>query len=320
MVGELSTAVRRLTRRQVAAATAAATALLVVAALSGWTLLRRDDGNTVEAYIARSSLAEQRELRIGVFGDEPLLSYRDPAKPDSDRLEDYSGFDIEMARRLGAYLGFRPASVKLAPTQVQNRARDLNEGLVDIVIANYSMTPERELEVDFSGPYLRTMPEVLMRAKDAPPSITFQALGGMAGRICTTGSSTSEAALNRKGIRQVDGVGQAQECVRGLLNGKYDAFVLDEVVLAGFRKSHPQLALVDLVFDQAEYYGIAVANGNAELKTLVDNFLLDSYERGDNGAWHQAWSGTLGQVVRRQQVQPRPVVSVKLRDYNDRRR
>jgi hypothetical protein len=48
---------------------------------------------------------------------------------------------------------------------------------VDIVVAGYSMTKEREAEdVDFAGPYLLTSPEVPVRAPNAPRQITMSTL------------------------------------------------------------------------------------------------------------------------------------------------
>jgi glutamate transport system substrate-binding protein len=296
---------------------AAAAAVLLVVATASWRVLASDE-NTVDGYIAKSGLSGQDELRIGVFKDEPLMGFA--TTPDSARLRDHEGFDIEIARSLAGYLGFGEDSVELIETQVQNRSSDLNENVVHVVVASYSITPGREEEVDFAGPYLRSQPEVLMRADRAKTmdQVTFRQLDEMGKRLCTTGSSTSEAALRENQIHGFDGVAVSANCVDGLLNGTYDAFMLDDVVLAGFKSRHSdQLALVDLVFDQTEYYGIAVANGDEPLRQVVGNFLMDSYERGENGSWQQAWNRTLGRELGKKR-QPKPNEYVRLRDYRDR--
>jgi len=307
MLRDVLAGLRRLDRRGQVAVGASFCALLLIGGVAGWTSLRGKPDDTVMAYIIKAGLDKKRELLVGVFPDEPLMSYRDPsASPDSHRIEDYSGFDVEMARALGQYLGFRDANLIMIPTEVQDRARDLNEGRIDVAIASYSMTDEREKEVDFAGPYMRTQPEVLMRADSKVTHLSFRDLGEMGARICTTGSSTSEAAMLAKGIHGYDGVNRAKICVDGLRSGKYDAFVLDEAVLAGYKHMYPTLKIVDLVFDQTEYYAIAVANDNEPLRILVQNFLLDSLHKGDDGAWKQAWNKTLGQVLVNQ-IQPKPV-------------
>ncbi|GGK22836.1 hypothetical protein GCM10010124_14230 [Pilimelia terevasa] len=310
---------RRWSRRQWLSVGAAAAALLLVGGVGGFVLLRGPAQDTVDHYRVLAGIADRRVLRIGVFADEPLMAYRDPTKPNSTQIEDYAGFDIELARNLGRYLGFDEASLVLRPTEVQNRAQDLSEGRVDIIIASYSMTRQREDEVDFAGPYLMTKPEVLMRAAEAPQRITFNQLRERRRPMCTTGSSTSEDALRSRGITNVDGVATANECVEGLLRKKYDAFVLDRTVLAGFQETRPGLRIVDLVFGQSESLGIAVEDGNEALRTLVNNFLFDSYERGVHGAWARAWQVTFAKVIKEETRQPRPRgVTVRLRDYNDR--
>jgi glutamate transport system substrate-binding protein len=315
---ERFTALDRRGRIQVIAAGCAGLLVLVSATVA---LTRFAAGDTVADYLAQSGIANRTELRIGVSGNAPQMSHRD--KAGGNRLSDYSGFDIEIARSLAAYLGYDEDSVRLVQTVVQNRARDLDERRVDVVVSSYSMTPEREQEVDFAGPYLLTQPEVLMRRGEAPKTITFRQLGELGKRLCTTGSSTSEKALRERQINGFDGVADSSDCVAGLRNHTYDAFMLDETVLAGYKADPdadpraPKLELVDLVFAQSEKYGIAVANGDEKLRQVIGNFLIDSYERGTNGAWQHAWTKTLGTVLPDQR-QPRPNEYVRLRDYRDR--
>ncbi|WP_157756861.1 transporter substrate-binding domain-containing protein [Plantactinospora sp. KBS50] len=303
------------TRVAVLAATVAA---LLITGTAIWSLAAPDD-DTINAYLHRSGLAGRHELRVGIFQDQPLLSYAEPKDRNSTRLKDHAGFEIELIRELASYLGFTEDSVKVIDTQVQNRGKDLNDNTVDVVVASFSITPDRERdEVDFAGPYLKTEPEVLMRTGSwAEDSITIRNLADLHGRLCTIGSSTSDDALRTKDINDFDGRATSDDCVKGLLDRKYDAFMLDSVVLAGYIEQHPkQLKLVDLVLNQQEKYGIAVANHDEYLRQVIGNFLQDSYERGDAGAWQHAWDRTLGRVLG-DSSQPRPEGVRVLRDYQD---
>jgi glutamate transport system substrate-binding protein len=307
-------ALDRRRRIQVLATSAAALLVLVasVVVLTGWAA-----GPTVGDYLADSGIATQRTLRIGISGIGPSLSYG--TDKTSTALADYEGFDIEISRSLAKYLGFDPESVRVVRTQAQNRPLLLNQHVVDIVVASYSMTDKREAEdVDFAGPYLLTSPEMLMRAPGAPRQMPMNKLRDFAGKLCTTGGSTSEDTLHARQIPDVDGQPTAADCVDGLLRGTYDAVVLDEAILAGYKNQHgSDLALVDLVLQQTERYGIAVANHSEKLRTVICNFLFDSYERKSNGAWQRAWNKTLGRVLTEQR-QPRPDNCPRLRDYRDR--
>lgn len=317
-MSELRRQFAALSRRSQVAVAAAAVALLLVAGTTVWSLTAPDD-DTINAYLEKSGLAGSNELRVGVFKDQPLLSYAEPKDRNSTRLSDHTGFEIELIRELAEYLGFTENSVKLINTQVQNRGTDLNSDVVDVVVASYSITDEREEdEVNFAGPYLVTEPEVLMRA-DYPvgENVTIRDLGELHDRLCTVGSSTSDDVLRKKGINDFDGRATSDDCVAGVRDKKYDAFMLDKYVLAGYVDKNPKLKLVDLVLNQREDYGIAVANDDDQLRQVIGNFLLDSYERKENGAWQHAWDRTLGRVLGNQR-QPRPKGVRVLRDYRDR--
>jgi glutamate transport system substrate-binding protein len=307
-----------LPRRAQVAVLATTVAVLLVVGTVVWSLVAPDD-DTINAYLEKSGLAGSHELRVGIFQDQPLLSYAKPEDRDSTSLSDHSGFEIELIQDLAEYLGFTEHSVRLINTQVQNRGADLNDEIVDVVVATYSITDEREKnEVNFAGPYLTAMPEILMRA-DSPvkESITIQELGQLGDKLCTVGSSTSDDALRARGINEFRGVAASDDCVQGVLDKTYDAFMLDDAVLAGYvAQNQEELKLVDLVLNQSEKYGIAVANDDEYLRQVIGNFLLDSYERGENGAWRHAWNGTLGLVLRDKR-QPRPEGVRVLRDHRD---
>ncbi|RKN43408.1 transporter substrate-binding domain-containing protein [Micromonospora endolithica] len=311
-----------LSRNGKTAVLASATALLLAIGTTSWALVASDD-DTVDAYLDRSGLGENRVvLRVGVFKDEPLLSWAAPDKRASTSIKDHVGFQIELIRELAHYLGFTDDQVHLIETQVQNRSVDLNNDTVDVVVATYSVTPQREEVVNFATPYLLSQPELLTRPGlfDADDSVSMRRIGDLGAKLCTVGSSTSEDALRGRGFNRFEGAATSEDCVDGVLAGRYDAFMLDEAVLAGYKERHgAKLDLVELVLDQTEEYGIAVANDDERLRVVIGNFLLDSYERGESGAWQKAWNRTLAKVLGDRR-QPQPREYERLRDYRDRYR
>jgi cyclohexadienyl dehydratase len=73
-------------------------------------------------------------LRIGTTGDYPPLTYY------NNRTEQYSGFDIDMARSLAKYLRMKLIFVK---TTWSTHSQDLEDQRFDMAVGGISDTPER---------------------------------------------------------------------------------------------------------------------------------------------------------------------------------
>ena len=68
-----------------------------------------------------------------------------------DENGEYQGYDVYYARRLGEDLG---VDVNFVSTEAANRIEYLQTGKVDVILANFTVTPERAEEVDFASPYM----------------------------------------------------------------------------------------------------------------------------------------------------------------------
>ena len=83
-------------------------------------------------------------INIGVFSDKNPFGY-------VDENGDYQGYDVYYARRIGQDLGL---AVNFVSTEAANRVEYLETGKVDIILANFTVTPERAEKVDFALPYM----------------------------------------------------------------------------------------------------------------------------------------------------------------------
>jgi len=81
-------------------------------------------------------------IRIGVFSDKNPFGY-------VDEYGEYQGYDVFFARRIGEDLG---VTVEFVSTEAANRVEYLETGKVDIILANFTVTPERAEKVDFALP------------------------------------------------------------------------------------------------------------------------------------------------------------------------
>ena len=92
-----------------------------------------------------STIKKRGTLRVAVFGDLPPYGW---VNKDGKRV----GYDVELARRMAKDLGVKP---KFVQVNANNRVDTLNSNKADIVLANFTVTPDRKKVVDFANPYMK---------------------------------------------------------------------------------------------------------------------------------------------------------------------
>lgn len=102
----------------------------------------QDDANRV--YRTLDEIKESGTINIGVFSDKNPFGY-------VDENGEYQGYDVYFAERLGKDLG---VNINYVSTEAASRVEYLETGKVDIVLANFTVTPERADKVDFALPYM----------------------------------------------------------------------------------------------------------------------------------------------------------------------
>lgn len=106
-----------------------------------------DDVSVTSADAGYRTLDEIKEsgtINIGVFSDKSPFGY-------VDENGEYAGYDVYFAERIGEDLG---VEINYVSTEAANRIEYLQTGKVDIILANFTVTPERAEEVDFALPYM----------------------------------------------------------------------------------------------------------------------------------------------------------------------
>ena len=103
---------------------------------------------SVEAKSKYRSLAQIKKsgtIKVAVFSDKKPFGY-------VDEYGKYQGYDGYFAERLAADLGVK---VKYVPVEAAARVEVLQTGKVDLVLANFTVTPARAEKVDFALPYMK---------------------------------------------------------------------------------------------------------------------------------------------------------------------
>ena len=231
-----------------------------------------------------AELADAGEITVGVRYDQPGLGFKDPAEDIPE------GFDVEIAKLLVADLGIDPDSdsVTWEETISDNREPYLTQGRVDLVLASYSITDERRLEVGQTGPYFLTGQQVLVKADSDVTGI--EDLVGV--EVCSVTGSTSLKNVEAAGAIPVPAETYSQ-CAEDVLNDTVPAMSTDGTILLGLAARNPEdLKVVGEEFSE-ERIGVGYGLDHPEMCEWINGVLTDAFENGD---WEDAFESTLGVV------------------------
>ena len=95
-------------------------------------------------------------IKIAVFSDKKPFGY-------VDEYGKYQGYDVYFGNRIAKDLGVK---VKYVPVEAAARVEVLETGKVDLVLANFTVTPARAEKVDFALPYMKCALGVVSNEKD----------------------------------------------------------------------------------------------------------------------------------------------------------
>ena len=211
------------------------------------------------------------KISVGISFDQPGLGFAQSGR--------YRGLDVDVAQYVVHELGYAESQIVFRQVKPSDRERMLEQGQVDMVVAGYSITQERQKLVDFAGPYLAAGQDLLVRR-------TQSDIAGVEDlaqkRVCVAAGATS-GALVRSLVpqAQVQERDEFPECVTALLSGDTDAVSGDDFALAGLAhvRGGGQLRLVGNPFSH-ERYGIGLPHGNPELVDVIDQALKRMMQDG----------------------------------------
>lgn len=217
-------------------------------------------------------------LTIGIKFDQPGLGFKDG--------EEYTGFDVDVARYVADKLGYAEEDVEFVEAISANRETMLEGDQVDMIFATYSITEERDEVVDFAGPYFVAGQDLLVRADET--DITGpDTLEGK--NLCSVSGSTSAQRVKDTydqgtGINLVEQPGYS-ECLSLLTSGQVDAVTTDDIILAGLaaEEGSGAMKVVGNPFSE-ERYGVGIPEGSDQCQAINDA-LTDMFE---DGSWQEA--------------------------------
>ena len=241
---------------------------LVATMVTGCSALRPVEKTTTLAHpsptIAR--IRERGELIVGLSGDQPPLN-------STEKTGEIVGFEPDIAKMLADSLGF---SLRLVARPFNELLPALQAGEVDAVISGVTMTPERNLDVAFVGPYFVSGKSVLAKAKTIKSIDDTSDLDNPSMRLVVLAGSTSEIFVKELLPKaQLITATTYEEGVQHVLKDTADALVADFPYCVLQVLQHPEAKLVTLGEPFTyEPLGIAIPGNDPLFTNLVTNFLI----------------------------------------------
>ena len=241
---------------------------VVAAALAAWGVAAPAQGGAAHKATATKlpplppEIKAHKRWSIGVKCDSPPFGY-------VNVKGEHAGFDVEIARWFSRYAFGKPNRVSFVCTPTAAREPSLTTGRVDLEIATFTYTQDRDTRIDFSIPYYKATGRLLV-----PNNSPIKSTADLAGKtvVTTRGSIydrwVTKCFPNTK-LTVTDTVTNSQLTLQ---QGRADAFMFDDTVVLGVAVNDPTLKLTDDGFLQAPY-GIGIKQDNVAMKKWVDSRL-----------------------------------------------
>jgi len=229
---------------------------------------------------------------------EIRLGHRDVSVPFSylDDSQKPVGFAMDLCARIvdavKDELKLPALRTKLQPIQLSTQIPLIENGTIDIVCGPATNTLERQKVVAFSNTIFVSSIRAVVR-RDAPIKM-FEDLKDRPVAL-TTGSTSITLLLARSQekkfeVKQVLSPDHAASFL-ALTTGRSDAFVMDDILLAGLIANSQAPDSWRIIDDslRTEPYGLIIRKGDPEFKALVDRTLVATMRSGQFAELYAKW-------------------------------
>jgi polar amino acid transport system substrate-binding protein len=246
-------------------------ALLAVFLLSGTAI-----GQSIINNIIKSG-----EIRVGMTGTQPPFSM----KTNGGAI---IGYEVDLATMLAEGMGVK---VKIVEMPFALLLDALDNGEIDVVMSNITITTARNLKVAFKGPYMISGKSILTKTPTLKTVTSPAELNNSYVKIATLKGSTSESYANKNTpqaiLTLVDNYDQGIEMIR---NGTVDLLLADFAICAYSVLTNPDDGFYTLSNPLSiEPVGMALPASDPLFLNLIDNFFMDMQLDGTLDDLQQKW-------------------------------
>ena len=214
-----------------------------------------------------------------VFGTDATF----PPMEYLDEQGQLTGYDIELGQQIAQELGI---SAEFKNIEWDRLFEDLLIYEIDAILSSVTINSERELQYDFSSPYINAGQVIITQRVDT----TIRTAADLAGkRIAVQGGTTNETtALEHTSDELVQRYADFDLAAQTLVAGQADAVISDLTNAKGLIDSYPELKIASDPIT-SDYYGIVFRPGESDLIESVNTALESLRQRGVLTQLQQKW-------------------------------
>ncbi len=204
-----------------------------------------------------SAIKRRGYIRIAVFGDLPPYGW---VNSSGQRV----GYDVQLARKAARDLGVK---VRFIQVNANNRVDTLNSNKADLVLANFTVTPQRANVVSWCKPYMKVSVGVI-----SPRSAALTSAKALKGKsiIVTKGTTAENYFTSKGGVNLLKFDSKTQQ-FNALKNKRAAALADDNSYLYAWVKRNPQFTVGIKSIGPHQYISPAVKRGNKSLQRWMNS-------------------------------------------------
>lgn len=229
-----------------------------------------------------AEIKKSKVIKIAVFSDKKPFGY-------VDEYGEYQGYDVYFAERIAKDLGVK---VKYVPVEPASRVEVLATGKVDIVLANFTVAPERAEKVDFALPYMKVALGIV-----SPENALITDPSQLEGKTLIVASGTTAETFFSKNYPNIklQKYDLYADAYNALLAGRGDGLSTDNTEVLAWAIENPGFAVgagADSI-GSLDAIAPAVQKGNSDLLKWLNDEIV---ELGKENFFHADYEATLRAV------------------------
>ncbi len=190
-----------------------------------------------------------------------------------------AGFDMSLAQYIADYMGLE---LEVIPMDFDGTIMELSQGNVDLGMAGYSPSPDREDIMDFSDIYISGGQSFVCLKDNADKFTSLEDTNKAEYTIgAQTGSIQADLAKRNSPDSDIIEMAKVTDIIAELLAGKMDGAYIETMVAESYAKNYPELDIVLDVPYEAVGSVIGVNKGNAALLEAVNAAIKECQDSGE---------------------------------------